>query len=143
MNCTFVDNDLRSATAESITNSIAWHTAGFAGLFAATVSYSVISGGAGIGNTDLDPLFRNPAAGDYRLLPGSPAIDAADNGAVGAGVFTDLAGRPRFQDDPRTPDTGLGSAPVVDMGALEFRPRPHRFKRVTGSPQPGPTVQIP
>ena len=42
-------------------------------------------------------------------------------GAVPAGVAVDLAGSPRFVDDPVTPDTGLGIPPMVDMGAFEFQ----------------------
>ena len=43
------------------------------------ISYSLIEGGfAGPGNIDADPMFESPAADDYRLRAGSPAIDAAD-----------------------------------------------------------------
>ena len=31
-----------------------------------------------------------------------------------------LKGNPRFLDVPETPDTGLGQAPIVDIGAYEF-----------------------
>lgn len=71
--------------------------------------------------------------GNYRLMAGaSPCIDAANNASVpadildvdGDGVTTeqtplDLDGRPRFVDDPGVADTGLGAAPIVDMGAYE------------------------
>ena len=80
-----------------------------------------------------DPLFvRNPDPGpdgtwngvddDYgnlHLSSGSPCIDAGDNTAVPAGVIADLDGKPRFLDDPDTPDTGNGTPPIVDMGAYE------------------------
>lgn len=86
------------------------------------VRYSLIEGGfAGSGNIGGNPGFADPAGGDHRLAAGSPAIDAGDNTAVPAGFVTDLAGRPRFVDDPDTADTGVGPAPVVDMGALEFQ----------------------
>ncbi len=63
---------------------------------------------------------------DYRLLPGSPCIDAANNFAVPAGITTDLDGSPRFVDDPDTADCPqapgtCGDPPVVDMGAYEFQ----------------------
>ena len=73
-----------------------------------------------------DPLGPDGTAGtdddDLRLVAGSPCIDAGNNGAVPVGVTTDLDGNPRFRDDPNTPDTGAGAAPLVDMGAYEFDP---------------------
>ncbi len=72
------------------------------------------------GSTDLDPQFVNALGGDFNLGPASPCIDAGDNGSVGAGVTADLAGRARLQDDPDTPDTGSGVAPMIDMGAYEL-----------------------
>lgn len=104
------------------------------------VNYACIQGWTGIwggiGNTNQDPAFVDPdgpdnvsgtADDDYRLQAGSPCLDAADNlvdtDAQTPGIQpippTDLAGRPRFLDDPATPDHGNGAAPIVDMGALE------------------------
>lgn len=74
----------------------------------------------GPGNREGEPLL-DPAA-DWAPRPGSPAIDAGDNTAVPPDVIADLAGNPRFRDDPDTPDTGNGAAPVVDLGAFEFAP---------------------
>ncbi len=86
-----------------------------------TVAFSDVQGGfAGIGNIDADPLFVDPANGDYRLRPGSPCIDAADTTAVPGDITTDLDGNPRFIDDPATADTGNGVC-HVDMGAYEFQ----------------------
>jgi hypothetical protein len=100
----------------------------FSTLGVVTVTYSNVEGGAsGMGNIDAAPLFAdvdgadnlpNTPDDDYGLLAGSPGIDAGDNGAVPAGVTLDLAGNPRFIDGPAA-DTGAGTAPIVDIGALE------------------------
>lgn len=93
---------------------------------------AAVSGPGGLnwasGNLDADPLFvdpdgpdRNPLTfldNDYRLGPGSPCVDAAGNG----NVPLDLDLSPRFVDDPAVPDTGGGTAPIVDMGPFERAP---------------------
>ena len=95
------------------------------------------------GNISADPRFvRTPAVGadgkwgtadddlgDLHLRPGSPCIDAGDNGALPLDMLTDLDGRFRFFDDPATPDTGAGTRPIVDMGAFEYIPRRLRSRR--------------
>jgi parallel beta-helix repeat protein len=67
-----------------------------------------------------DPMFVDRAAGDLRLSAGSPAIDSADSGAVGAQA-SDIAGQPRV-DDPTVVDTGIGPRSFDDRGAYEFQP---------------------
>jgi predicted outer membrane repeat protein len=77
---------------------------------------------------------------DLSLLPGSPCIDAGDNGRLtadfadvdidnGLGEITplDLARNPRRVDDLGTVDTGLGASPITDMGAREFVDCPADF----------------
>jgi hypothetical protein len=127
VNCTFVDNNALSPdvlTAATVANSV------FRGQGLhfhedddlSSVTYSNIEGGwPGEGNIDADPLFVDSAAGDLRLLPGSPCIDAGDNTAVPEWVRTDIGGLERFVDDPGTVDTGKGTAPIVDIGAHEFQ----------------------
>lgn len=111
------------------------------------VNYSVVQGGwsgmGGLGVIDVDPFFVDPLGpdgmvgtfdDDLRLMPGSPAIDAGNNTTVPADEFDldndgdttepipfDLDGNPRFKDDPLTPDTGVGTPPIVDMGAYEYQ----------------------
>ncbi len=61
----------------------------------------------------------NDDHGNLRLRPDSPCIDAGNNDyAVGD---LDLDGHPRFFDDPFTPDTGLGTPPIVDIGTYEYQ----------------------
>lgn len=72
------------------------------------------------GSHDLDPLFVDLPGRDLHLGPGSPCIDSGDNTAFPPEILADLDGNPRFFDDPGTPDTGNGTAPIVDMGAFEF-----------------------
>ncbi|MCH7798757.1 MAG: right-handed parallel beta-helix repeat-containing protein [Planctomycetes bacterium] len=120
-----------TGSTPTIVNTILWGN-GAQEIFveiagAAGVSYSNIQGGwPGAGNINAAPLFADPANGDWRLAPGSPAIDAGDNTALPAHVTTDLDGNPRFVDDPATADCpqapgSCGIAPIVDMGASEFQ----------------------
>jgi hypothetical protein len=96
-----------------------------------TATHCNVRGGwPGLGNFDLDPRWvdfdgpdDDPGTwddNDFRLAAGSPCIDAGNNAAVPVGVDLDLAGMPRFHDDPDTPDVGYGAPPLVDMGAYEF-----------------------
>jgi parallel beta-helix repeat protein len=64
-----------------------------------------------------DPMFANPASGDFHLLPGSPAIDSANSGADGHPSL-DLEGKPRV-DDPAVGNSGTGPRPFDDRGAYE------------------------
>jgi hypothetical protein len=80
-------------------------------------------------NVDLDPEFLDTDGADelvgtedddLRPAGSSPVIDAGHNQAVPPWITTDLAGNARFVDNPTVPDTGTGTAPIVDMGAYEF-----------------------
>jgi hypothetical protein len=68
-----------------------------------------------------DPMFANPAAGDFHLLPGSPAIDNASS-AVPHWPATDASGVWRL-DDPTAPNAGSGPVAFADRGAHES-PKP-------------------
>ena len=67
----------------------------------------------GFGNITNAPLFVDAAAGNYRLRPDSPCIDAGTN--LSAIVTNDLDGRPRPVDG-----NGDGVA-AFDIGAYEYR----------------------
>lgn len=79
------------------------------------------------GNIDSNPMFMNVVNNDLRLNGNSPALDAGDNTAVPSGTVTDLDGNPRFVDMATVPDTGKGTAPIVDMGAYESKPNQAPF----------------
>jgi hypothetical protein len=76
-------------------------------------SYCDTEGGGwpGTGNIDADPLFFDPASGDYQLSLSSPCIDAGTD--MNAPDY-DLEHRPRPVDG-----NGDGAA-ITDMGAYEF-----------------------
>lgn len=73
-------------------------------------TYSIARPGsipAGQSNSNKDPMFRNAAAGDLHLMPGSPALGAAD-------PDSDLAGPAEFDidGDRRTGPADLGADEV-------------------------------
>jgi predicted outer membrane repeat protein len=132
VNCTFAGN--RASTGgglyegtsalTTLTSAVVWGNQATTGPQISgtpTVNYSCVQGGwAGIGNTAVDPQFKNAPLGDYRPGVGSSCIDAGDSAAVPATLTEDLAYNTRKLDDPNTPDTGHGPAPIVDMGAYEY-----------------------
>ncbi len=69
---------------------------------------------------DSDPQFVSFPA-DLRLRTASPCIDAADRTAYPSGVHLDLDGCPRFVEIAGVLDTGVGVAPLPDMGAFEVQ----------------------
>ena len=71
-----------------------------------TVRYTCSPGLSGSGNITNNPAFVNAAANNYRLLAGSPCIDAGTNEAWMTSAV-DLDGNPRL----------VGT--IVDMGAYE------------------------
>jgi hypothetical protein len=130
INSTFTGNSSYGVAFDqdgTVVNSVLWADAideVFIGFGTIIVTYSDVggSGFSGTGNKNANPLFVNAGSGDLRLGSGSPAVDAGNNSAVPAGITTDIAGLPRFFDDPAVVDTGSGTPPIVDMGAYERVP---------------------
>ncbi len=146
-NCTFSANSATAQGGAvfnpywpALVNCIIWGNAAPSGgqIYQVTgttiITHSDIEGGlAGKGNISADPQFvRSPSSGadgkwgttdddygDLRLQITSACIDAGNNAAVPPGIVTDLGGHARFIDIPSRPDTGAGTAPLVDMGAYE------------------------
>jgi hypothetical protein len=123
VNCTFVANNASDEgggihTADAVINCIFRGNSGRQIYDCPSVRYSNVEGGwPGVGNIDADPLFD----ADYRLLSGSPGIDAGHNWAIAGLADTDLDGNPRFAADESDFDPGCGIPVVVDMGAYEYQ----------------------
>ena len=80
------------------------------------IFYSNIQGGYDtLSVMDLEPMFVDTAAGDFRLKDKSPCIDAGDPDTAGLNLpLYDLYGNLRFQDGD---NNGIS---VIDMGAYEY-----------------------
>jgi len=118
-----------SGATASIANCIFWDNSGTGGAQSAATqispgtaaTYSIVEFGlVGAGNLSLDPQFVDVATRNFALLPSSPAIDAGNNAGVPATIVGDFVGARRFFDEPSVADTGLGLAPIVDIGAFEY-----------------------
>jgi hypothetical protein len=78
------------------------------------------------GATDInaDPMFVNRDNMDYRLLSGSPCVDAGDNTHAPTSSSTDYFGNPRISDGNRdgitTVDMGFFELYLTQPGAVEF-----------------------
>lgn len=88
------------------------------GFYSSLASFRAATGQESNG-IEADPRWEAPAAADFHLQPGSPAIDSADSGASGQSG-QDAEEKPRF-DDPATPNSGAGSRSYDDRGALEYQ----------------------
>ena len=135
-NCTFIGNIggmNNFVSSPTVTNCIFWANVHYqisAIDSSMTVTYCDVQGGyPGTGNIHSPPLLD----GSLHLLAGSPCIDAGNNSALLADTADlgndgdttepipyDYRGNPRRFDDPATPDTGLGTPPILDIGADEY-----------------------
>lgn len=117
--------------ATDAANCILWDNSGPGGAQASgnqvnagnDVTYSIVEGGyAGVGNLAVDPLLADIAGGDVTPTLLSPGVDAGNNGDILSGTGIDFGSAPRQMDVPSIADTGAGTAPIVDLGAIELSP---------------------
>ncbi len=98
-------------------------TPGAASLFNNNVSNAgnnYIRVSAGTTDINTDPRFVDSSAWNFRLAPNSSCIDAGHNDYAPINASIDLDGFSRKIDDRCATDTGVGSAPLIDIGAYEF-----------------------
>ena len=103
----------------NLINSILWNNSPQEIYGSASATYSDIEGGwAGEGNIDSDPLFADPANGNYHLTEDSPCIDAGDPSSPldPDGTITDMGAwfYPQFipPEADFEADVILGEAPL-------------------------------
>ena len=124
VNNTVVTNGFGSAAASPVAATIAGgsvsnclfaiNNGGDVAQTGGMVAHSLFAEAEGGTNLSRAPVFRNAAAGDWRLAPASPGIDAGDWTALGATradvrAMSDLSGTSRL----------FGGQ--VDMGCYESR----------------------
>jgi parallel beta-helix repeat protein len=107
---TTIDYDLIHLTTPDI--MVVWGATSYTSLAAFRAGTGQEANG-----TQGDPKWVNASIGDFHLLAGSPAIDAANSGVSGH-PSTDVEGTARV-DDPVTANTGAGPRTYDDRGAYE------------------------
>jgi hypothetical protein len=99
-----VRNNIVARSGRAFVNELRWDVG-------TAFDFNLYSGGGrgpDLHQVNLDPGFANPTAGDFSLLPRSPAVDAGDPDTTPASAGErDALGRPRF----------VGAR--IDIGAIE------------------------
>jgi len=122
-----------------IYNCIIWYNLGQSGYTnidgwggTPEIYYSNIQGGFDtLPVMDLEPMFVDTTAGDFRLKDDSPCIDAGDPDTLGLHLpMYDLDGNLRLQDGNND------DISVIDMGAYEYVAQPLGIENKTTSNSP-------
>ena len=132
-NCISVDNGLTTSRFDlwidgnSVTGfqsdyNIFWNSTAQAPFKYIATIYPTIAGYRSASGQDpkslqVDPMFLDGAAGNFHLMPGSPAIDSGDS-ADPYWPSLDAEGHARL-DVPGVANTGWGSIAYADRGAFE------------------------
>ena len=128
INCTFSENHAEWGKTlycddmqhTFLINCIAWGDPVDAIRGTAVVSFSDVAGGyEGVGNISADPLFTDPANGDYSLLHDSPCIGAGDPQSPQDpdGTRADMGAIFTTGVSPYHPTPVLGSVPTMTWSA--------------------------
>lgn len=144
VNCTFVGNDaggigdtFESERADADTNLlncivVNQDATSHSGPGELRPTFTLLPEGSAMpdadGNFNADPMFVDASNGDYRIMAGSPAIDAGNSyGLLGSvdviTLLEDFGGNVRNLDDADTPNSGVPAWNLnIDLGAYEFQP---------------------
>ena len=119
-NCTVFGNTGGSfgggiSTSDAV-NCIVWGNSDPQLFVPRSVAYCIVQGGyAGTGNLSSDPLFVNPASGDFHLQTSSPAIDAGDPSIFDLdGSRSDMGAYGGVESQPCIPHRATATAQVVN-----------------------------
>jgi hypothetical protein len=132
--------DSSSAIGHVSNDNIFWSPSGQPGVkFNGTVYANLATFSSATGqdtrSINADPKFVSPESGDFHLLAGSPAIDAANTG-VPEWPGEDFEGFPPI-NDAGTPNDGIGPVEYADRGAFEYG-----STGIVGIPEPATTTGL-
>ena len=139
-------------------NSLLWNNQGeeiHDQLQQSSIKYCVVEHGApwAVNSISTDPQFVDTSIGDYRLQPGSPAIDRGHNWLVPTdyfdldydGITAELTPL-EFDNNPRFANGitrgGCGAPAIVDIGAFEFQGAPIGINLCIGDTDGGGTIDV-
>ncbi|MEO6461679.1 MAG: right-handed parallel beta-helix repeat-containing protein, partial [Candidatus Eisenbacteria bacterium] len=115
--------DSSSAIGHISNDNILWNPTAQAPVKFDDVAYATVAAFAAASGNDTrtlqaDPRFVAASLGDFHLLAGSPAIDAANSGVFGW-PGSDAEGYAP-NDRPEVANTGMGPVTFADRGAYEY-----------------------